>query len=106
MEELYAIYLKILTAGLIAIRDAAAAGDPARCKAEAEHLHNLPSLIGEPNKQRHLYYISAEKTAYLKWVLSSKRKDLMEFVSLAYMSYWNRIEQILAVDEILKQDNA
>ena len=55
--------------GLIAIRDAATVGDLSRCRVEAEHLHNLPSFISEQDKQRHLYYVIAEKTAYLEWIL-------------------------------------
>ena len=100
MEELSEMYKAILTAGLIAIRDAAEVGDIARCRAEAEHLHNLPSLLEEKNKQRHLYYFSTEKTTYLEWVLSTKRKDLMEFVSMAYMPYWKQMEEVLGVDNM------
>jgi hypothetical protein len=98
MKELDKIYLEILRSGLVAIRDAADSGDLHRCKAEAEHLHNLPSLLGEQNKERHLYYVSTERTAYLEWVLSTKRRDLMEFVSMAYFPYWQEMDEILGIE--------
>jgi len=99
--ELDKIYVRILTTGLIAVRNAADAGDLARCRAESHHLHNLPSLIGEPNEKRHLFYFASEKTAYLKWVLESGRKEVKEFVALHYLPQWKRIGEILHVDEIL-----
>lgn len=100
MEELDAVYMKILGGGLTAIRDAAGAGDLPRCQAEAEHIHNIPSLIGEKNKLRHLDYLGVQRTLYLEWVLSTKRKDLKKFVSLVYIPCWDRMVSILGIDDI------
>jgi hypothetical protein len=95
MTELDALYIAIMDAGLTKLRDAAVAGDLDQCKAEAEHLHNLPSLIGEENRQRHLYYFSTERTAYLKWVLSCNRRHVKEFVWTYYLPRWAQIGKIL-----------
>ncbi len=59
-------YLEILAWSLLRIRAAGYDGDAAVCAIEAEHVHNIPSLIGEPNEQRHEYYIEAERGLYLK----------------------------------------
>jgi hypothetical protein len=62
------IYLQILQWGLIGVRAAAWAGDSAYCAVEADHLHNLPSLVGETNELRHDYYYEQERTLYLERV--------------------------------------
>jgi hypothetical protein len=75
-----------------------------QCKAELEHIHNPPSLTGECNVHRHLYYRSArsaEKTAYLEAVRASEQKDWKGFVVMAYLPRWKQIEEILEVDKIL-----
>ena len=59
-------YLEILTWGLLAVRDQAHAGRIHLCEIEADHIHNIPSLIGEPNEQRHLFYIVKERGLFLQ----------------------------------------
>ena len=56
MQELDKLYLAILQSGLAAIRNASHKGGVDYIREEAEHLHEIPSLIGENNIQRHLYY--------------------------------------------------
>lgn len=97
MEALDQIYFEILTAGLIAVRDAGANDDTARCRAEAEHIHNIPSLIGEQNIQRHLYYATVERRRYLDWVVASGRQDVLDYARLAYSWRWKRMDEILGI---------
>src|SRR5688572_20545003 len=59
-------YLELLAWGLLAIRDDAYGGRIALCRIESDHLHNIPSLLEEPNEQRHLYYIVQERGLYLE----------------------------------------
>jgi hypothetical protein len=56
------VYLHILHFGLLRLRDAAGAGYAEYCRVEADHLHNLPSLIGEQSESRHDYYYHAERS--------------------------------------------
>lgn len=58
-------YLEILAFGLSRLRDAALAGQIDYCAVESEHLHNIPSLIGEQNEERHRYYLRQERLLYL-----------------------------------------
>jgi hypothetical protein len=102
MKELDPLYLKILSHGLSAIRDALHGGNLEWCKHETEHLHNMPSLIGDENKHRHLQYLSSERTMYLEWVLSVKDKYLLEYVWMSYAPCWDQMCKILEVDNILK----
>ena len=59
-------YLELLAWGLLAARDRAYAGRADLCAIEADHIHNMPSLIGEPNERRHLYYIVQERGLFLQ----------------------------------------
>jgi hypothetical protein len=95
MKTLDAAYWRILKAGLIAVRDAATNGDVARCRAEAEHIHNIPSLIGEENVQRHLCYFSEERKAYMEWIAASGRAELKMWMSLAYFDAWREMDEAL-----------
>ena len=74
MTERDKAYLAILCFGLQRIRDAAEQGYTAYCAVEADHLHNIPSLIGEKNEHRHTYYIEKEKELYRKLGEESSRK--------------------------------
>jgi hypothetical protein len=59
-------YKHILTMGVLALRDRAPRFNSSRLvEIEAEHLHNIPSLIDEDNLQRHLYYFNKERPAYI-----------------------------------------
>ena len=62
------IYIRILEHGLLRLRDAGLLGMTEYCAIEAEHLHNLPSLIGEANERRHEYYFEKERPYYLERV--------------------------------------
>ena len=97
IESVSRVYLWILDCGLTAGRDAGLSGNLVRCTAELEHLHNLPSLIGERNVHRHLYYIGAERTMYLKSVIENNQLDWKEFVALAYLRRWKELEEMLRV---------
>ena len=43
-------YRRILYLGLLLIREAARMGDARLCEIEADHLHNLPALLNEPDE--------------------------------------------------------
>jgi hypothetical protein len=83
----------LLHFGLLSLRDAAYAGDIDRCKAETEHLHNLPSLIGETNLRRHLYYLQCERGEYLRWLRG--RVVLRESVDALLGPLWDQMAGVL-----------
>ena len=98
------LYSTILERGIIGIRDAAEQGDLSRCRAEAEHIHNIPSLIGEHNVNRHLYYATREREAYIEWVLSTGRKELRYRVLLAFARAWQQMDAILGLHGMLYEE--
>lgn len=85
-------YLNLLHFGLVMVRDSAFGGHIELCQVEADHLHNIPSLIGEANESRHSYYIEHERGLYLERLHSMGATDYLEHVMIFYTESW----QILA----------
>jgi hypothetical protein len=92
MSERDRIYLEILGWGLCRIRDAASQGWSAYCAVEAEHLHNLPSLVQEANEHRHSYYFDSERTFYLERV--DRTLPGVDMTLRRYASLWRELEQL------------
>ena len=59
-------YLDLLHCGLVLLRNFAHTGDVELCRIEADHLHNIPTLLHEENQHRHEYYIREERGLYLQ----------------------------------------
>jgi hypothetical protein len=92
MTERDGIYAQILRHGLLRIRDSAALGYVKYCEVESEHLHNIPSLIGETNKKRHEYYFDKERAYYLERVDPSIPS--LDFTLCRYEELWARLKQL------------
>src|SRR5438067_1850334 len=58
------IILDIVGAGLLRIRAAGWSGDPGRCAAQADHLHNLPDLLTDFSQEKLEYYWDVERPSY------------------------------------------
>jgi hypothetical protein len=85
--------------GLLAIREAAYAGKPKVCEIEADHIHNLPSLLDEPNEARHHYYIAQERPYYLKRLGQLADPDYADERKRFYEQPW-KVLAALAMDEL------
>lgn len=70
MREIDKCYVKLQEVGFVILRQACDMKDPAWIAAEVEFLHNVPSLIGETNKERHLYFFNQEQTQYRQSILN------------------------------------
>jgi hypothetical protein len=92
MSDRDAIYLQILHHGLLRLRDAAVLGHTKYCAVEAEHLHNIPSLIGETNEHRHAYYFGQERVYYLERV--DRSLPGLEFTLSRYVELWERLGKL------------
>ena len=77
------VLLQILHEGLLRIRSSGWQNDVARCAREADHLHNLPSLLSNYSPERLRYYWEAERTGVEP-----------------FAAHWARLEQLLPhIDE-------
>lgn len=92
MTERDRIYLRILEFGLIGIRAAACAGKVEYCEIEAEHLHNLPSLIGEMNEKRHDHYFNIERVMYIERV--DHTIEQIGFTLRRYDELWEELKSL------------
>jgi hypothetical protein len=88
------IYVEILRFALPQMRDAAEAGMVKYCAIEAEHIHNIPSLIGESNENRHTYYLNVERAYYLERV--DTQLPLVQMLLRRYRELWSELEAIAA----------
>lgn len=64
--EIAEIVCEILRVGLWRIRALGWDRNPERCAIEADHLHNLPSLVASFDPSRLGYYWDAERLSFIK----------------------------------------
>jgi len=86
--EVAEIVLGILQTGLLRIRGGGWANNARRCAVEADHLHNLPSLLANFNPDLLRYYWEVERIAYLTGAEPRSAG--------AFEAYWSRLEPIVA----------
>jgi hypothetical protein len=85
-------YLDLLHHGLVLLRNFAHAGRVDLCRIEAEHLHEIPTLIAEVNEHRHLYYLRGTRALYLQQLRALEASDYLEQVDIWCAPAW----QVLA----------
>lgn len=98
MNELDKVYLLLLYSGLVAIRNAAERGDLEHCRIESEHLHEIPSLIGELNMYRHMCYATQARVSYLRWAAQTDRESVRELVTYFYAGPWKQLDTVLGIE--------
>lgn len=74
------------------MREAVRLENAAYCAVEADHLHNLPSLIGEPNERRHDHYFDKERVLYLERI--DRSVPDIEFTLARYSELWQRLAEL------------
>jgi hypothetical protein len=81
-------YLDILHRGLCLLRNFACGGRLEFCPLEGEHLHEIPTLIGEANESRHVYYLRGTRGLYLQQLRELGDATYLEQVSIWYSGPW------------------
>ena len=99
MQARQQAYAEILRWGLLAIREAAYAGKIRVCEIEADHVHNLPSLLDEPNEARHHCYIRQERSYYLERLSQLADAEYVAERKRLYEQPW-KVLAALAIDEL------
>jgi hypothetical protein len=100
MSELDGLYLHLLQHGLVLLRNASRRGDLEFCKAASEYLHNVPSLIGETNVNRHIYQASATRQSFVDWINASGGANVRELTEICFAAAWKQIDRILGIDSV------
>lgn len=95
MERLNGLYGRLLAAGFLVLRQAVDAKDFEWAQAEIELLHNVPSLIDEPNLERHRYFWFTEREHYINWASAPGHEKVKSRMNTYYVSLWAEMEPIL-----------
>jgi hypothetical protein len=95
VSELDALYLELLRYGLLLLRDAVWLGDVEWAKAETQHLHEIPTLIGDDNVHRHVDYMQRIRVDYVKFVKGSDRPELNTGVATYYYPVWRQMTALM-----------
>jgi hypothetical protein len=95
VEELNALYNRLLLFGLVILREAIYAGNDDWAKAEVEMLHNIPSLIGEQNIERHRYFWFAERELYIEKITALGLDEPKSRMLTFYEPIWREMEPVL-----------
>ena len=64
--EIAEILLEILKQAALNIRLAAHKGDSEQCFQEADHIHNIPTILSSFSEENLKYYLKVERSIYLK----------------------------------------
>jgi hypothetical protein len=67
------------------------------CRIEAEHLHEVPTLVGEPNERRHKYYIQGTRGLYLESLREIGATEYLENATIWYYEPWRVLASIAKV---------
>ncbi len=90
-------YLDLLERGLVLLRNFARLGDIDLCRIEADHLHNIPSLLHEGNEHRHEYYIRGERGLFLQRLRERGAAVYLEQVAIWYSGPWRVLAEAAGV---------
>ena len=81
------VVTEIIRIGLLRIRIAGWQNEPARCAIEANHIHNLPSLISGYKPELLEFYWKVERPEYIAF---SPGENLISFET-----QWKKLEAIM-----------
>jgi hypothetical protein len=95
MRDLDALYAQLLQAGFVALRQAIESGDQEWVHAELELLHNVPSLLGEDNIERHRYFWFKERAHYTEWVSAAGRDEAKSRMLTSYEPIWDELQPLI-----------
>jgi len=90
-------YLTLLHCGLVTLRNIAHSGEIDFCRIEAEHLHEIPTLVGEPNERRHEYYLRGTRGLYLQSLRELGAGEYMENANIWYSEPWRVLASVAKV---------
>ena len=100
MKELDAVYLRLLSAGVALLQEAAAQGDREWMFRESEQLHEFPTLVGEENFHRHAYHRYTTTMDYLGWLRSHASREIQLRSGSVYLPLWKQYDEVAPVDFI------
>ena len=95
-EQLDTYYAELLSLGFVVLRQAAHSECDEWLDAELEMLHNVPTLLGEENFERHRYYWFSERQHYIDWASAPGRDEAKSRMLTYYEPIWRKMEPLVA----------
>jgi hypothetical protein len=90
-------YLDLPHRGLVTLRAHAQSGNLELSRIEADHLHNIPTLLDEDNEHRHVYYIQSERGLYLQRLRQLGATEDLEQARIWYAGPWMVLAEAASV---------
>ena len=90
-------YLILLHCGLVMLRNIAHSGQIDLCRIEAEHLHEIPTLVGEINEGPHEYYLRGTRGLYLQSLRELGAEEYLKNANIWYSEPWRVLESVAKV---------
>jgi hypothetical protein len=95
MADLDRLYARFLQVGFVVLRQAIESAKQDWIDAELELLHNVPSLIGESNPERHRYFWFQERAHHMEWVSAPGREEAKSRMLTYYKPIWEELEPLV-----------
>ena len=95
MIQLDHLYAQLLHRGFIVMRQALDSRNQDWIDLEFDLLHNVPSLIGEENVERHKYFWSQERTLYIERISRLAREEAKSRMVTYYKPIWDEMEPLV-----------
>ena len=90
------LYIEMLKVGFIVLRRALESKDEEWLQAEVEMLHNVPSLINEPNTYRHEYFWTQEREHYISRINGVEAGEARYCMATYYEPIWGKLERLVS----------
>src|SRR5438874_10887290 len=90
--DLDLLYAQLLHRGFLVMRQALDSKNQDWIELEFDLLHNVPSLIGEKNIERHRYFWFQERTLYIERVSAPGREQARSRMLTYYKPVWDEME--------------
>ena len=94
-DEVANAVTEILRRSLLRVRNAAGAGDAALCFIEADHVHNLPSLLANYSEEVLRFYLEVEREAYQRQVERHAARHVDQRDVSEMRGAWDQLERYL-----------
>ncbi|MCA9118990.1 MAG: hypothetical protein H6822_16885 [Planctomycetaceae bacterium] len=95
MNALDQLYLRLLQVGFLTIRYAQRRDELPWARVEVQFLHNIPTLIGEPNGLRHRCFWDIERANYLDQLLQLGRPEAVERMEKYYQPLFEEMQPLM-----------
>ncbi len=103
MDAVNAVYTRFLAIGFVVLKQAFYSKDLEWLEAEIELLHNIPSLINEPNIERHRCFWTIERDLYVEKINSMRRDEPKTRMMTYYEPLWEECESVIQ-EYLLQKD--